>query len=590
MPTPIVPLTRAVRLVTLTVPLIAGLTTCERTPTRPAEAWPAKLAISVQPSGAQAGAAISPSVAVAVQDSAGNLVTSPRLSIGLRITEGTGTPKAHLRGATVAYTEDGVATFPSLSIDSAGTGYTLTATATTPVGAVTASFDIAAAPAARLAFGAPPTGTDAGTPITPAVQVVVLDSLGNRVPAATSTVTIAIGDNPAGGSLSGTATVAAWGGAADFPDLRIDRSGRGYTLRAAAGGLAGATSAEFGVYRPVGTVSAGWYHACAIAAGGAGFCWGANWYGQLGTASPDSSLVPAPVAGGLTFASISAGPLHTCGVTTGGAAYCWGANWYGQIGRGTKGGNSAPSAVAGGLTFAAVSAGYGHTCGITPAGAAYCWGDNSYGQLGTGSTDSSLVPAPVAGGLIFASVSAAADHTCGVTTTRAAYCWGINYVGQLGSGSSVNSTAPVSVTGGLLFAAIDAGWNQTCGITTGGVAYCWGDNAHGELGYGSIASTVTPLAVVGGIGVEAISAGMELTCALMTGGAAYCWGYDGVAVSRPIPAPIGGGLAFATISSGGATCGVSTTGGAYCWGSGSSGRLGDGTGANHPIPTRVSLF
>jgi alpha-tubulin suppressor-like RCC1 family protein len=41
------------------------------------------------------------------------------------------------------------------------------------------------------------------------------------------------------------------------------------------------------------------------------------------------------VSGGLTFTSISAGRFHTCGVATGGAAYCWGANDVGELGDGT---------------------------------------------------------------------------------------------------------------------------------------------------------------------------------------------------------------------------------------------------------------
>jgi alpha-tubulin suppressor-like RCC1 family protein len=41
---------------------------------------------------------------------------------------------------------------------------------------------------------------------------------------------------------------------------------------------------------------------------------------------------PVAVAGGLTFATLTAGGEHTCGLTSGGAAYCWGNNFSGQLG------------------------------------------------------------------------------------------------------------------------------------------------------------------------------------------------------------------------------------------------------------------
>src|SRR6185295_4677299 len=50
----------------------------------------------------------------------------------------------------------------------------------------------------------------------------------------TASVTVAIGTNPGGGTLSGTTTVSAVSGVASFSNLSIDKSGAGYTLTAAA--------------------------------------------------------------------------------------------------------------------------------------------------------------------------------------------------------------------------------------------------------------------------------------------------------------------------------------------------------------------
>ena len=87
-----------------------------------------------------------------------------------------------------------------------------------------------------------PTATAAGVPIAPAVQVTAEDSLGNAVTSFASPITVAIGTNTGGGTLSGTATATPNGGAAAFPDLRINKADTGYTLHFTAGALS-ATSA-----------------------------------------------------------------------------------------------------------------------------------------------------------------------------------------------------------------------------------------------------------------------------------------------------------------------------------------------------------
>jgi len=58
---------------------------------------------------------------------------------------------------------------------------------------------------------------------------------------------VALGTNPGGGTLGGTATVAAVAGVASFANLSIDKSGTGYTLTASATGPAAATSGAFNI-------------------------------------------------------------------------------------------------------------------------------------------------------------------------------------------------------------------------------------------------------------------------------------------------------------------------------------------------------
>jgi hypothetical protein len=113
---------------------------------------------------------------------------------------------------------------------------------------ITASASVTVNPAAadHLLFLQPPTDTAAGQTITPAVTVAIVDPFGNVVTSDSSdTVTLAIGNNPTGGTLSGTLTVTVSGGIATFSDLAIDLAGDGYTLHATTAGLTNADSAAF---------------------------------------------------------------------------------------------------------------------------------------------------------------------------------------------------------------------------------------------------------------------------------------------------------------------------------------------------------
>jgi len=53
------------------------------------------------------------------------------------------------------------------------------------------------------------------------------------------------------------------------------------------------------------------------------------------------------VSGGLVFSTVSVGREHVCGVTTSQVAYCWGSNFYGQLGNGSQIDSSMPVKVAG---------------------------------------------------------------------------------------------------------------------------------------------------------------------------------------------------------------------------------------------------
>ena len=101
--------------------------------------------------------------------------------------------------------------------------------------------------ASKLVFTTSPASpTAAGASFGGTVQV--QDANGNLVNTSTAPVTVAIGNNPGGGTLSGTpTTVNASGGIATFSGLSIDKAANGYTLVASSAGLTNGTSAGFNI-------------------------------------------------------------------------------------------------------------------------------------------------------------------------------------------------------------------------------------------------------------------------------------------------------------------------------------------------------
>ena len=200
-----------------------------------------QLVFTTQPGGTITGGVAFPTQpTVTVEDTFGNTVTTGANStatITLAITNGTGTA-----GATLTCTANpknaaaGVDTFAGCAINLAGTGYTLTATATGLTPATSTAFNVSVGPAAKLAFVQQPTNTVAGSAITPAITVQLQDAGGNSVTTTGTAISMAIGTNPGGGTLSGTTSQNTVNGLATFNNLSINKTGTGYTLTASSTG------------------------------------------------------------------------------------------------------------------------------------------------------------------------------------------------------------------------------------------------------------------------------------------------------------------------------------------------------------------
>ena len=205
---------------------------------------PTKLVVTRQPASAAAGATLT-NVVIAAQDANG--ITSTSFTGAVSIALGANSAGATLSGTTTVNAVAGVATFAGLTLNKAGTGYTLVASSGSLTNATSLPFDITAGAPTQSTFTTQPGNAVAGQPLAPAPVVTVRDALGNTVTSFTGTITLDLAPNGTGAVLGGTTSVVAVAGAATFSALTINKTGVGYQLVASGPGLTAGTSAGFNV-------------------------------------------------------------------------------------------------------------------------------------------------------------------------------------------------------------------------------------------------------------------------------------------------------------------------------------------------------
>lgn len=232
-------------------------------------------------------------------------------------------------------------------------------------------------------------------------------------------------------------------------------------------------------------LAAGSFHTCGLTPQGEMHCWGSNSVGQLGVGDGvNESLTPLPVSGGHRFVIMDAGRCHSCGLEENGKVYCWGRNFFGEVGDDSwPTERYEPVPVVGDQQFVFLSLSgllYPRTCAITAEGRTYCWGRGYYDvEI---SSRFVTVPSPLIEDPGFETVAAGGYMTCGLTPEGALHCWGEGEHGRLGTGGVRSLSHPTAVLPEKRFASVSPGRNHTCAVSVEGVTYCWGLNDRGQLG------------------------------------------------------------------------------------------------------------
>ena len=173
---------------------------------------------------------------VSVEDGFGNVATgySGSVTLSLSSNPGSGT----LQGTTSVNAVNGVATFSGLSLNTAGSGYVLQASAGNLTTATTGSLTVApAGPAQLLITSAPPASVTAGSAF--GLTVEVEDAFGNVDTTFEGPLSLTLSGDPGNGALQGTTTVNAVDGVATFSGLSLNTADSGYTLQANLGNVTG---------------------------------------------------------------------------------------------------------------------------------------------------------------------------------------------------------------------------------------------------------------------------------------------------------------------------------------------------------------
>lgn len=368
---------------------------------------------------------------------------------------------------------------------------------------------------------------------------------------------------------------------------------RNTTTRAVSRPMPGSVAVTINADPPSQT-SAGGRHTCAVRGDGSLWCWGANYYGQLGTGDTVSGEEPRRVGSRNDWSSVSAGGMHTCAVRDNGSLWCWGLNYRGQLGLGGRSDKNEPKRVGDAKDWRSVSAGWVHTCATRDDGSGWCFGNNAYGQLGDGSRNPSFEPTRVSRGGSWRSLEAGGWHTCGVGSDGSAWCWGRNLTGQVGDGTVLGRTVPARIGQDADWVSLQPSWSHTCGLKNGGAASCWGGNEAGQLG-GADGDALAPRSVSGGHTWSRVVVGAGFSCGIDTARDLWCWGTGrygqlGTTTSKSAtPVLVEGEQSWVDLDAGWLhQCGLRTTGLPYCWGNDENGQLGpSGTTTRAGTPPEV---
>lgn len=338
-------------------------------------------------------------------------------------------------------------------------------------------------------------------------------------------------------------------------------------------------------------VSVGYSHVCALLSDGSVWCWGSNFWGELGPNHADGATAPVRIALPQKALAVHAGgtsraqgnPLAvSCAVLADKTARCWGSGTAGSLGNGLFADSSAPVEVLGVTNIVQLTLGGGQACAVTGIGKLYCWGLNEKGQVGNATTNSVSTPVSVLTSVTQA--SSGDQHTCAVKSSGALYCWGGSNNGKLGiSPLPADTTTPLAVPGGDNTDEVAAGGVHTCARRRGDMTYCWGSDYSGAVN-ATFSAVATPVQVnIDGNppAAKSVAVGLNVSGVIGKDDLVTVWGSmfhgDGESKTGYAPAKLAvGKVAAIELGKDSTVCAITATHELKCWGGDAHGEVGNG--------------
>ncbi|MEI7831871.1 MAG: Ig-like domain-containing protein [bacterium] len=512
---------------------------------------PLSLSIEVY-SPQQALASLRPSVIVRIKDADGNTVAATN---AIKVAIGSNPSNGTISGTLTVNAVNGSATFSDLTIDNAGTGYTLHATADGLKAGDSNAFDvtnqrknvpptftkganITAACGRDLCIKGWATGITRGIDNWIALNTLIFSmtpenaTLFSSGPTLDSNGTLSFTSNKTGTTLvsvtlsdgvhiseAQTFTITL------LPDLPIHACGENNS-----GQLGDGTNTDrFTLVPAIGLtgvteLAAGYSHSLALKADGTVWAWGSNLRGQLGngTWSYPTTLVQVSGLAGVT--ALAGGIEHSLALKADGTVWAWGSNEYGQLGNGGGVDKNTPVQVSGLAGVTAIAGGGYHSLALKADGTVWAWGNNSIGELGDGTTTRRTTPVQIFGLTGVTALASGDEHSLALKSDGTVWAWGRNDYGELGNGTTTFHTTPVKVTGLAGVTALAGGYYFSLALKADGTVWAWGDNGAGQLGDGTTTQRTTPVQVSGLMGVTEMAGGGSHSLAVKTDGTVWAWG------------------------------------------------------------------
>merc|ERR1712100_258772 len=233
------------------------------------------------------------------------------------------------------------------------------------------------------------------------------------------------------------------------------------------------------------SISAGYDHSVCLDNDGNVFTFGKNKYGQLGIGNNEESYNSPQLISSLKDVEfIECGAFHVFCKILNNEIYCWGSNYYGQLGLGNNDNQNTPILCSSLLKedIVDIKCGYFHTLVLTSNGDVLYCGDDNNKQLGRETDNYSPSFQKIEDLSEITRIECGSAHSLCIDVYNNLYVFGINGDGQLGLGDTEDRVKPIKHPSLSNIIDISKGGFHTFVKTANNEIYAFGSNDCSQLG------------------------------------------------------------------------------------------------------------